>query len=441
VARPVALSSYNESVILRLPYGRGSLIADLRGLHAQVLAPAAPRVSPPLGRLVKEALAAPAGTPSLADLARDKSRIVVLVPDATRKAWLPELLPLLLEPLLAAGAPAAGITVLVACGTHPPAAPAALHDLVGTLPDGIAVIQHDAHDEATLVEVGSLLSGVPLRLNRRAVEADLRIAISTVQHHYFAGFGGGPKLVFPGISGYAETQANHSRVIHLEGGEPRRDPRCEPGVVDGNPIAEEIQAAAALLPVDLALLLVAGGDGKACWAAAGSLDATFPAACAKAREWYETEAGPFARMVLTGGGFPSDDTLIQAHKALDAGCRFLSPGGEVLFAAACEGGAGSPAMEPFLEDPRPASIVRRLGERYVQYGHTTLRLVEKTDRFRVLATTQLPDGLVRRLGMTPVADVQDVLDRWRSDAPGGVVGVVPGGPVYPASTRAGAAAT
>ena len=108
------------------------------------------------------------------------------------------------------------------------------------------------------------------------------------------------------------------------------------------------------------------------------------------------------------------------------------PGGEVLFLAACEGGAGSPAMETFLTDPRPEAIITRLTERYVQYGHTVLRLVEKTGRYRVLMVSHLPIEVQRRLGFTPVASPGSVLERWRDEAGGEAVGLMPGPPVYPA---------
>jgi nickel-dependent lactate racemase len=135
---------------------------------------------------------------------------------------------------------------------------------------------------------------------------------------------------------------------------------------------------------------------------------------------------------VSGGGSPRDNTLIQAHKALDAACRFASDGAEVVFVAACENGAGSRDMEPFLADPRPEAIIARLRSCYVQYGHTTLRLVEKTARFRVLCRSTLQDDLVRRLGMTPIREVDEVFERWREEGHGTAVAVMPGAPVYPA---------
>jgi hypothetical protein len=106
----------------------------------------------------------------------------------------------------------------------------------------------------------------------------------------------------------------------------------------------------------------------------------------------------------------------------------------VLFLAACDGGPGSPAMEPFLADPRVSAIVTQLAEDYVQYGHTTLRLIEKTGRFRISAKTGLPGELVARLGMRPEADVAAVLDRWREEDPHGTIGLIAGPAVYPRRT-------
>jgi nickel-dependent lactate racemase len=418
-------------MILRLPYGRGALNADLRELHCHELRPAAPRQSAPLPDLVARALDHPSDGPSLADLARGRRRVSVLVPDATRKVPLPGILPLLFERLARGGVETGAMTLVVACGTHPPADAAALADLLGQLPVGVRVVQHDAHDADSLVSVGTLPSGLPVRLNRAAVEAELLVAVSSVQHHYFAGFGGGPKLIFPGVAGYEETQANHSKVIDLGADPPARDARCEPGVLAGNPVAEEIAEAASLRLPDFALLLVNGAHGRPAWAAGGPLAATFPQACAKVRAWFEVDGGPFRRIVVSAGGYPTDHTLIQAHKALDAACRFAESDAEVLFVAACDGGAGSPAMEPFLADPRVGAIVARLAERYVQYGHTTLRLVEKTGKFRIATKTELPVELAERLGLRPVADIAHVLERWRREDPHGVVGLIAGPVVYP----------
>jgi len=418
-------------VILRLPYGNGAIAVDLRGMRCRLLQPAAPKGSPDAGALAGAALDAPVGCPPLAALATGRRSAVVLVPDATRRAHLPELLPAVLDRLALGGLPSDRVTVLIACGTHPPAAPEALAALLGPLPAAVRVVQHDAADGGALVRVGELADGTPVRLHRAAVDADLLLTVSPLAHHYFAGFTGGPKMIFPGVAGYAEIQANHGRVLDFATTPPRRHPGCEPGVIAGNPVAEEIRQVAAMRPPDLALLVVPGVDGRPAWCGAGPLPVVYPVAIERVREWYETDAGRFLRVVASAGGMPSDATLIQAHKALDAACRFATAGAEVLFVAACGQGDGSPAMAPFLADPRPAAIIERLARGYVQYGHTALRLVEKTARFRVLWHTLLDRETVRRVGAEAVDDVQLVLDRWRTEAAGETVGVVTGAPVFP----------
>jgi nickel-dependent lactate racemase len=202
------------------------------------------------------------------------------------------------------------------------------------------------------VKAGNLADGTAIRLHRLAVEASLLITIGGVRHHYFAGFGGGPKMVFPGVGGYREIQTNHARVLRRRDGRLERDPGCEPGVLAGNPVAEEIAAAADLRPPDCALCLVPGSDRSPAFAAAGPWRPAFAAAVERARGWYEVDAAQLPLGVASAGGSPSDATLIQAHKGLDAVCRFLEPGGELLFVAELAGGSGSPAMQPFLDDPQ-----------------------------------------------------------------------------------------
>jgi len=418
-------------MIVKLPFGADSQPVDLRGLRVRPLEPCGPRAAGEVGALVAGALDRPIEEPSLFELCQGRRRVTVVVPDSTRKTALPQVLPSLLERVLGTGVPAEGVTVLVACGTHPAADEEAIRALVGPLPPGVCLVQHDSRDPLALAEVGVLASGVPVRLHRAAAEADVLVTVGIVQHHYFAGFGGGPKMVFPGVAGYEEIQANHGRVLLKQDGELRRDPRCEPGRLEGNPLAEEIMEAAALCPPHLSLCFVRGRPDGFAWAGAGPWRRAFAEAVDRERQWFTAAAGPFAMVVASGGGAPSDESLIQAHKGMDAACRFLEPGGELLFVASLAAGAGSPDMAPFLADPDPAAILESLSRRYVQYGHTTLRILEKTSRYRIHLASDFDPALAESLGMHPVADPAEITARWRAEHPGQPVGVMPGAAVYP----------
>lgn len=426
---------YRDSVIVRLPYGSDYVAFDLRGLKVRPLQPFAPQGTRDLGRLLSRAVDYPIDGMGLRDLAAKCRTAVIVVPDATRRASLHGVLPVILNRCLAAGIGADSISILVACGTHPPAPRSEVVTLLGELPFGVRFRQHSSSETADLVVVGELRPGIPLHLDREAVETDLLITVGAVRHHYFAGFGGGPKMVFPGIAGHDEIQANHSLVLRRTEGHLERHPGCEPGVVHGNPVAEEIAGAADLRPPDFAICLVPGRSGGIAWAGAGSWQKAFSSAVEKVREWYELPSGLYQHIVACGGGRPGDSTLIQAHKGLDAACRFAEPGAEVVFAAELKSGPGSPAMAPFLADPHQASILDRLDERYVQYGHTLLRILEKTAKHRVFLKSSLDQETAIKLGFIPVDDLAVIADRWRDEGFEDRVAVMAQAHVWPRSAH------
>jgi nickel-dependent lactate racemase len=423
---------YRAGVIVKLPFGAETVAADLRGMRVRPISPSAPPSRGDLGAVVAEAIDQPISGPGLLELAQGRTTATVIVPDATRKIDLPAVLPVILDRLRDAGIEGSAMTILVACGTHPKAEAEEIQALVGPLPEGASLLQHDSRDDSSLIETGELRPGIPIRLHRSAVEADLLLTVGTVRHHYFAGFGGGPKMVFPGIAGHREIQANHARVLsQAADGELSRDPRCEPGLLLENPVAQEIARAADSRPPDMALCLVEGRGGGVAWAAAGPWRPAFEAAVERARRWFETASiAPCDLVVASGGGAPSDSTLIQAHKGLDAACRFLSPGGRLLYVASLDRGPGSEAMLPFLDDPRPQKILSRLAREWVQYGHTTLRVVEKTSRYRVALYSNLEPALARRLGFEPVSSLDEIIDSWRGRQPPVTVGVMSTGTVF-----------
>ena len=99
------------------------------------------------------------------------------------------------------------------------------------LGDGILgacrVINHDARDDSSLVDLGESGNGVPTRLCRHWLEADLRITTGFVEPHFFAGFSGGPKMVAPGLAGL-------DTVLTLHDAARVGDPHSTWGIIDEN---------------------------------------------------------------------------------------------------------------------------------------------------------------------------------------------------------------
>jgi nickel-dependent lactate racemase len=157
---------------------------------------------------MREVLSRPIGTPRLSELAKRKTKAVIVVDDLTRPTPAADLLPLLIEELTRGGLPARAVTVLLAGGTHPPASAEEMTKKVGSgLAPAIKVAAHDSRGD--LVDIGTSPGGVPIRINRTVMECDLKIGVGCIYPHPVAGYSGGAKIILPAVCGMDTTRMMH----------------------------------------------------------------------------------------------------------------------------------------------------------------------------------------------------------------------------------------
>jgi nickel-dependent lactate racemase len=295
--------------------------------------------------------------------------------------------------------------------------------------DAVAVVNHDAEDSSALTWMGTYGDGVPVWLNRRWVEADVRITTGYVEPHFFAGFSGGPKLVAPGLAGLETTLVLHDarRIAH---------PAARWGITEGNPVHDDIRAVAAGTGVDFALDVVLDGHQQVVQAFAGELFAMHRAACnlSKASAMRAVDA-PFEVVVTSNAGFPLDQNLYQAVKGMSAAAQVVRPGGTIVCAAECRDGFpdhGSYRAE-LEREPTPADLARSIERRLatqrdqwqVQVQANVLRHAEVIMHTSFLAPADLARahlGYADDIGTT----VYEALDR---EGPNARVCVLPEGPI------------
>lgn len=258
----------------QLPYGKGHL-------DGGVLAALAPRVlesrlagTRPVGSetaMVEAALAAPIGSPTLAELSAGKKNVVVIASDHTRPVPSKVIMPLLLREIRR-GNPEADITILIATGCHRGTSRQELIDKFGE--DLVAqerIVVHDC-DHSEMAALGTLPSGGRLLLNHLAVEADLLVAEGFIEPHFFAGFSGGRKSVLPGVAARRCVMYNHNgRFID--------DPRARTGVLEGNPIHRDMVYAARTAKLAFICNVVLNERHEVVFAAAGDLEQAHAAGC------------------------------------------------------------------------------------------------------------------------------------------------------------------
>ncbi|MDP6954246.1 MAG: lactate racemase domain-containing protein, partial [Alphaproteobacteria bacterium] len=176
-----------------LLYGEGTLGVEVDSAwQADVLEKPSMPVLEDASGAVSAALAEPVGAAPLHELAQGAGSACILICDVTRPVPNGVILPQLIRTLLDAGMAADAITVLVATGLHRPNEGEELRRVVGDdwVLDTVGVVNHFARDDEAHVHVGTTSRGNLVRLDRRFVEADLRIATGLVEPHFMAGYSG-----------------------------------------------------------------------------------------------------------------------------------------------------------------------------------------------------------------------------------------------------------
>jgi nickel-dependent lactate racemase len=318
-------------VKLKLDYGSDGLTVDLPAERTTVIEPVhVPAAGDPAATL-RQAIAAPLGRRPLRELVKPGQKIGISVCDITRA----QPRQLMLEALFAEmpGVRREDVTIFIATGTHRRNNDAEIEKMIGAeFARSCRVVCHDARDSASLVEVGTTRSGVRVVLNRGWVESDFKITTGFVEPHFFAGFSGGPKMVAPGLAGLDTVMTLHdaARIAH---------PRATFGVIEGNPIHEDIREISRMTGVDFAVDVTLNRDQKITAAFAGDLFQEHAAACASAREKVmRAVEAPFDVVLTTNSGYPLDQNLYQAVKGMSAAVKVVKDGGTIICAAECRDG-------------------------------------------------------------------------------------------------------
>lgn len=327
----------------------------------------------------------------------DLSRPAVVVADKTRLCGYPQYLPVLLDALAEMGARMDRLKIYIAYGTHAPQSEDRCRQLYGSVYGRCQWVHHQSDPAATaFVELGRTRRGTPVRWRGDLVEATCVITFGPIVHHYFAGYGGGRKLIFPGLGERAAVYANHGLFLDRSGR--RLAAGCRPGVLAGNPLAEDLAEYEAFRPADLAVHAILDSRGRVCDLLVGRGTGHFQSACAIHGDRCELGDGPYDMVLAACGGYPKDINFIQSHKAIHHAAAFVRDGGRLIVLAHCADGIGSDTFLPWFEIGDWDAAFDRLAAGYVGNGGTALAMMAKLKRIRIGLVTGLSPSLAERIG-------------------------------------------
>lgn len=399
---------------IELPYGKGFQETEISNERINgVLEASIEEYQPEDDQLtiVKKAMKNPINSKKLKELAVGKDKVVILISDHTRPVPSKYILPLMLKEIRE-GNPDADITLLVATGCH---RGTTKEELIGKIGENIykneKIYIHDCDDESMLVTLDEKLpSGGNIIVNKLAAEADLLVAEGFIEPHFFAGYSGGRKSVFPGCCSRKAVMYNHNaEFIDSE--------YARTGNLENNPIHKDMIAAAKALGLVYIVNVVINSDKEVIHAVAGDLEKAHEAGT----EWLKGKAGVDKRLadivITSNGGYPLDQNIYQAVKSMTAAEATVKDGGVIIVSAESSDGTGGDAFynafvnEPdterlyqsFLDTPKEETIPDQWESQIL------CRVLLKTKA--IIYISDVDDEIVKTFHMIPVKTLDEAMEK------------------------------
>ena len=247
-------------------------------------------------------------------------------PTATILRWLDQLQPGVVD----------CAQYLIATGAHAPPTEEHYRRIFGSLWQRIKanVRYHDSHDRSSMTSLGQDGLGGEVWINSAVLDSKKVLVIGSVEPHYFAGFTGGRKAIFPGLTDFDTLARNHNLANSLE---------AAPLKLVGNPVAEHLDSLMATLDRDrfFGIQIITDSKRQLAGLFFGRLDVAFKKAAAMAEKTYACRVPRRYDAVICEVLPPLDKNLYQAQKALENCQTAVRDGGTVVIVSACEEGVGS----------------------------------------------------------------------------------------------------
>lgn len=323
----------DRRVRIDLPYGSGHLPLEVGDdLLVEVLRPNTVELREDEGAHLEEALDNPTGSPRLEQMARAGQQVAILCDDISRTTPTDRILPLVVDRLNRAGVRDGDIQIVMALGSHRPMTAAEMARKVGkSLLSRISVVNSEFRDRSLMVRLPGIPGAPEIWIDRRVVEADLRVGVGGILPHPAAGWSGGGKIIFPGVAG-EETVA----AFHLMHG---RTPQNMFGQVE-NPVRRAMESwVAERAGLGFIVNVAFTPEGRIYRAVAGHFVEAHRQGVAHAREIFCVQARRRAEIVVTTS-HPADGDLWQAGKGLLAADLAAAAGGTVILVTPCPEGVG-----------------------------------------------------------------------------------------------------
>ncbi len=339
--------------------------------------------------------------------------VSIVVADKTRLCDYKTYLPWMLDILHKNNIQKPQIKFFIAYGTHARQSDEECCAAYGDVYKHYRFIHHDCSDRRLFTWLGKTDRGTEIHVRKDILESDLIITFGALSHHYFAGYGGGRKLLFPGLGYKPDIYANHGLFLDRDMG--RLASGCNPGNLKNNPIAEDLKQIDNAVKIKrIAVHGILDSKAEVCRLIVGSRYNDFINACGTLDVYYKNRyrdidsSGArkesslhkqYDLVIASCGGFPKDINFIQTHKAINNAAMFVKEKGSLIMFAQCPDGIGSDNFLEYFEFQGFSEAFKTLENNYRGNGGTALSMMDKTGRINIFIKTELDDKVCRQIGI------------------------------------------
>jgi nickel-dependent lactate racemase len=411
----------NEKKDFSLPKGWNLISAEDK--------PPVPGVTDPIQE-IKRALDHPIGSPKIEELARPGMDVVLLFDDLQRPTPVHLALPEILDRLNRAGIPDERITGICALGTHPTPSMEQLKKKVGDAAFSRLqghIFAHDPHASDNVI-IGKTHRGTLVEINRHVAFADLIIGVGECMPHPIAGYGGGYKIIMPGVCSYRSVAEHHFSWM--------RHRNSKVNLLDGNSFFEEIVDAGRLARLSFKLDFIINEKKEVIRAFAGDPLAEHREASNYSTSLYLIPLSKLADVTIISA-FPLE-VGVQATKSLVmAGFCTRSCGAIIWVAPQKEAGPILPLIKEMGSSESASDFHRQLIQGDVpdhlkSFGISYIMQVvyfkELAEKFTVVHVTEgLSPEQVKMMKFSYASNIQEAINQISAKMPKADVAVFPSG--------------
>ncbi|PLX71287.1 MAG: hypothetical protein C0602_01385 [Denitrovibrio sp.] len=347
----------------------------------------------------------------MTEVITDAEKVLIILPDSTRKSGAERILPKMVKTLEDQGKI---FHFIIAIGTHRPATNDELKtiltpDIYAKHSDKILTHDSDNYDEHDFYGITKRKTTV--LLNKAYREHDTIITIGSVSYHYFAGYGGGRKMIFPGIASKKSIMSNHK--LALDAVTKRRHEKAVTGNMKQNPVHDDLVEAIMIARPQhtfFAVNTLLDNSANIVDATCGDLFMSHIKAAESLDSMVQISTEKrYDLLYLSAGGYPKDINMVQAQKSLDRIVPLLSEGAKVVFFAECKDGYGNSFFKEFFDRESSAQMLDELLDEYQINRQTAYNLKTRLETFDVYLYSDFDESDCARMGFLKLGSAEEAV--------------------------------